>query len=72
MCKCDVCAFLYPSHDPDMEEIFDRIVEILYEHDKTLCCYMLKDININAKTEEDIAQEFINKVTMGFKEDENV
>lgn len=69
MCKCNVCAFLYPSSDPDMEEIFDRIVKILYERDKTLCYYMLKDVNINAKTEEDIAQEFMNKVTMGFKED---
>lgn len=72
MCKCNVCAFLYPSHDSDMEETFDKIVKILYEHDKTLCYYMLKNININAKTEEDIAQEFMNKVTMGFKEDENV
>jgi hypothetical protein len=52
-----------------MDEIFEKIVNILYENDKTLCCYMLKDISINAKTEEDIAQEFINKVTMGFKED---
>lgn len=69
MCKCNVCAFLYPSHDSNMDEIFDRIVNILYENDKTLCCYILKDISINAKTEEDIAQEFMNKVTMGFKED---
>lgn len=70
MCKCNVCAFLYPSRDSDMEKIFDKIANILYENDKTLCYYMLKDININAKTEEDIVQEFMNKVTMGFKEEE--
>ena len=68
MCKGNICAFLYPSSDPNMEAIFDKIVEILHERDKTFCCVMLKDININAKTEEDIAQEFMNKVTMGFKE----
>ena len=72
MYKCNVCAFLYPSHDSSMEEIFGKIVEILYENDKTLCCCMLNDIKINASTEEDIAQEFINKVTMCFREDENV
>lgn len=72
MCKCNVCAFLYPSHDSNMKEIFDRIVEILYEHDKTLCYYMLNDVKINTSTEEDIAQEFMNKVTMGFKEDKDV
>ena len=37
----------------------DKIVEILHERDKTFCCSMLKDVNINAKTEEDIAQEFM-------------
>jgi hypothetical protein len=72
MCKCNVCAFLYPSSDPSMEEIFDRIVEILHERDKTFCCFTLKDININGKTEEDIAQEFMDKITMGFKEEKNV
>ena len=33
---------------------------------------MLKDINIVSKNEDDILQEFMDKVTLGFKEEENV
>ena len=71
MCKCNVCSFLYPSN-PNTDEIFERIINILQEREQTVACYMLKDINIVSKNEDDILQEFMDKVTLGFKEEENV
>lgn len=71
MGKCNVCSFLYPSN-PNTDEIFERIINILQEHKQTIACYMLKDINIVGKNEDDILQEFMDKVTLGFKEEENV
>lgn len=71
MRKCNVCSFLYPSNS-NTDEIFERIINILQEHEQTMMCYMLKDINIVSKNEDDILQEFIDKMTLGFKEEENV
>ena len=71
MHKCNVCSFLYPSN-PETDEIFERIINILYEHEQTIMCYMLKDVDIVSTNEEDILQEFMDKVTLGFKEEENV
>ena len=71
MSKCNVCSFLYPSN-PNTDEIFETIINILYKNEQTVMCYMLKDINIVSKNEDDILQEFMNKVTLGFKEEENV
>ena len=71
MRKCNVCSFLYPSN-PNTDKIFERIINIFQEYEQTVACYMLKDINIVSKKKDDILQEFMDKVTLGFKEEENV
>lgn len=71
MGKCNVCSFLYPSN-PETDKIFERIINILHEHEQTMMCYILKDVNIVSKNQDDMLQEFMDKVTLGFKEEENV
>ena len=69
MSKYDVCSFLCPN---DSSELFEIISKTLAKHQQVFISLFIPNIEIKGTTEEEIAQNFMDKAAVGFKEDENV